>query len=126
MNFTDPVHKKVIGYIFIIFSALGLLILAFYEQFIDIFISMIQDEPGFDSEVMWIFQLISSIVWGVAIIFYIPRLIIGIGLVNQRKWANIPALIYGIISLLNVPIGTLLGIYSILVFTSKERQGEHY
>lgn len=126
MNLTDPVHKKVIGIIFIIFSAFGLLCLAFYDQFMDVILGFAQQDADFDPQVMWIFDLISSFLWGIAIIFLIPRIIIGIGLVNQRKWADVPALVYGVISLLNVPIGTLLGVYCILVFTAKRRAEEDY
>jgi len=126
MNLTDPVHKKVIGIIFIVFSAFGLLMLAFYDQLMNIILGFAQDDPGFEPEAMWFFELISSFLWGIAIIFLIPRIIIGIGLVNQRKWANVPALVYGVISLINIPIGTLLGVYCILVFTAKKRDEEDY
>ncbi|WP_420387127.1 hypothetical protein [Roseivirga sp.] len=126
MNFSDPVHKKVIGVIFIVFSALGLLMLLFYDQFMGFFLGMAQDDPGFDQDALWIFDLISSFLWGIAIIFFIPRIIIGIGLVNQRSWANVPALVYGVISLINIPIGTLLGVYCILTFTAKRRAEEEF
>lgn len=126
MNLSDPVHKKVIGVIFIVFSALGLLMLLFYDQLMSVIIGVAQDEPGFDPDAIWIFDLISSFLWGIAIIFFIPRIIIGIGLLNQRKWANVPAMVYGIISLINIPIGTLLGVYCILVFTAKKKGDEDY
>lgn len=121
MNLTDPVHKKVIGVIFIVFSALGLLMLMFYDQLMSVIIGLAQDEPGFDPDAIWVFDLINSFLWGIAIIFLIPRIIIGIGLINQRRWANVPALVYGVFSLINIPIGTLLGIYCILVFTAKSK-----
>ena len=126
MNLTDPVHKKVIGIIFIVFSAFGLLCIAFYDQFMEFIIEIAQQDSDYDPNIEWIFELISSIVWGIAIIFFIPRIIIGIGLVNQRKWADIPALVYGVISLVNIPIGTLLGVYCILVFTAKRRAEDDY
>lgn len=126
MNLTDPVHKKVIGIIFIIFSALALLCFAFYDQFMEFILGMAQQDADFDPQVMWVFDLISSFLWGIAIIFFIPRIIIGIGLINGNKWANVPALVYGIISLINIPVGTLLGVYCILVFTAKRRAQEDY
>lgn len=126
MDFSNPVHKKVIGVIFIIFSGLGLLTTFFFEQFMDLILNFAQNEPDFDSDAMFVFDIISSVVWVIAIIFHIPRLIIGIGLVNQRSWTKIPALVYGIIGLINIPIGTLLGIYTILVFTSKSKEQEEF
>ncbi|MEC7756083.1 MULTISPECIES: hypothetical protein [Roseivirga] len=126
MNLTDPVHKKVIGIIFIIFSAFGLLSILFYDQFMDFIIRMAAQDGDMPPEAAWIFDFISSLLWGIALIFFIPRIIIGIGLVNQRKWAEVPALVYGIISLINIPIGTLLGVYCILVLTAKKRAEEDY
>ncbi|GHE62052.1 hypothetical protein [Roseivirga thermotolerans] len=126
MNLTDPVHKKVIGIIFIIFSAFGLLSILFYDQFMDFIIRMAAQDGDMLPEAAWIFDFISSLLWGIALIFFIPRIIIGIGLVNQRKWAEVPALVYGIISLINIPIGTLLGVYCILVLTAKKRTEEDY
>ena len=125
MNLTDPSHKKIIGLIYIIFSAFWLLLLVFYDQLMDWVLTMaMRDDPNFDMEAIWIFDIISSIFWGIAIIFLIPRLIIGIGLLSRNKWADIPALVYGVISLLNFPIGTVLGVYAILVFTAKKPEDE--
>lgn len=126
MDLTDPVHKKVIGIIFIVFSAFWLLCLAFYDQFMGIILEFAQQDSDFDPNVMWMFDLISAFLWGIAIIFLIPRIIIGIGLINQRRWADIPALVYGIISLINIPVGTLLGVYCILVFSAKSRLQDDY
>ena len=126
MNFTDPVHKKVIGIIFIVFSAFWLITFAFYDQFMDFILNMAMDDSDFDPDVIWIFDLISSILWGIALLFFVPRLIIGIGLAGEKKWANIPGMIYGVISLLNFPFGTLLGVYCIVVFTAKKTEEEDY
>ena len=127
MNLTDPSHKKIIGLIYVIFSAFWLLMLLFYDQFMDVMLDFAaREDPSLrDPDVLWIFDFISSIFWGIAIIFLIPRLIIGIGLLNKNKWADIPALIYGVISLLNFPFGTILGVYAILVFTAKKPEEDY-
>ncbi|OEK05054.1 hypothetical protein [Roseivirga misakiensis] len=126
MKFNDPVHKKVIGIIFIVFSAFWLLMFAFYDQFMDFILNMAMKEDDFDPDILWVFDIISSILWGVVLLFFVPRLIIGVGLLTQKKWANIPGLIYGVISLLNFPFGTLLGIYCILIFTAKKPEELDY
>ncbi len=120
MNLTDPSHKKIIGLIYVVFSAFWLLMLLFYDQVMDWVLAFAADDPDFDPNAIFIFDIISSIFWGIAIIFIIPRLIIGVGLLNKAKWANMPALVYGVISLLNFPFGTVLGVYAILVFTAKK------
>ena len=109
MNLTDPSHKKIIGLIYIIFSAFWLLLFLFFDQFMDLMFEFaILEDPSFDEDMLWVFDIISSIFWGIAILFFVPRLVIGIGLLNKSKWANIPALVYGVISLLNFP-GRFLG-----------------
>jgi len=45
--------------------------------------------------------------------------------VTGQKWANIPSLVYGIISLLNFPVGTILGVYCIMVFTAKKEDEDY-
>lgn len=119
MDFSEPQHKKVIGIIYIVFSALGLLGVFVYDYFMTAILEFAaMDDPGVN-DAMWVFDLISGFIWAIAILFLIPRMIVGFGLAQGRKWANIPGLVFGVISLINLPLGTLLGIYAILVFTAK-------
>ena len=127
MDLQDPVHKKVIGVTFIVFSVFSLVGIYFYDLFME-FIQerAIMDEPDAEFEILWIFNFIDSFVWAIAILFLVPRLILGIALVTRQKWAEVPSLIFGIISILNFPIGTALGVYCILVFTAKKKPQENY
>ena len=127
MDLQDPVHKKVIGVTFIVFSVFSLVGIYFYDLFME-FIQerAIMDEPDAEFEILWIFNFIDSFVWAIAILFLVPRLILGIALVTRQKWAELPSLIFGIISILNFPIGTALGVYCILVFTAKKKPQENY
>jgi hypothetical protein len=123
MDFSESSHKRTLGILFIVFSVLGLFGLYFYDIFVD-FIFKVADSNGdpVPTEMTWIFDLIRSILWGVAVLFLIPKIIIGVGLMNGRNWANIPSLIYGILGLMNFPVGTLVGVYSILIYTAKPKQ----
>ncbi|MBO3700481.1 hypothetical protein [Roseivirga sp. E12] len=120
MNLHDPVHKKVIGISFIVFSALWLLSMAFFDTFMDFFVDKAIEESGGDPDVFFIFDIINSVFWGITVLFFIPRLVLGIALVSGQKWANIPSLVYGVVSLINFPVGTALGVYCIMVFTAKK------
>ncbi|MBA7620055.1 Serine/threonine-protein kinase PknD [subsurface metagenome] len=58
-----------------------------------------------------------------ALFFFItsaPKLITGIGLLKRRSWARILALILAIPDLMNIPIGTAIGIYVIWVLLNNE------
>lgn len=45
----------------------------------------------------------------------IPQIIGGIGLWKRREWARIVLLVVSVIELLNIPLGTALGVYTIWV-----------
>jgi hypothetical protein len=47
-------------------------------------------------------------------------LISGAGLVMEKRWARIPAMVFGAISLMNMPLGTLIGVYVIFVMIDKD------
>jgi len=84
-------------------------------------INIISMEEEISSEVFWVIEFVEKFIWGIGILFYVPRLILGFGLINKRKWAEMPSLIFAVIGMLNVPLGTGLGIYGLLVFTSKPK-----
>ena len=48
------------------------------------------------------------------------QILIGVFLGRGRGWARIAALVVGILSLLNVPVGTVLGILCLVVLLSEE------
>ncbi len=87
------------------------------------FIFFILSGTGFlthDSEARFILTTIGT---GIAIFFFIialPGLIGGIGLFKRQEWARILVLITSALHLLNFPVGTALGIYSIWVLVQDE------
>jgi hypothetical protein len=99
--------------------------MVFFDQIFEFIQERALEESQGDETVYFVFELISSIFWGITILFFIPRLILGIALVTGQKWANIPSLVYGIISLLNFPVGTILGVYCIMVFTAKKEDEDY-
>jgi hypothetical protein len=52
----------------------------------------------------------------------LPGLIAGIGLLKRRPWARILGIIVAILSLVNIPIGTIVGIYGLWVLFSSETE----
>ena len=62
---------------------------------------------------------------GIAILAFLvfislPGIIAGIGLYNRKEWARILTIIVSILELLNFPLGTALGVFSIYVLTQPE------
>lgn len=60
--------------------------------------------------VLGLIGLLAAIFMG---ILAIPSILAGVGLLQRQEWGRILALVVGIISLIDVPFGTALGIYSI-------------
>jgi len=121
MDFSDQVHRKVIGICFIVFSILNLVCLMFYSFFMNLAFSFISVEQDFTPEMFLLFGIIEKFVWAIAILFLIPRIILGLGLINGKKWADMPSMIFAVIGMINFPLGTGLGIYALLVFTAKPK-----
>lgn len=46
----------------------------------------------------------------------------GIGLLSYRPWARIVVLIMSVIDLINIPIGTAIGIYSIVILVHSDTE----
>lgn len=121
MDFSDQVHKKAIGICFVVFSLLGIVTLLFSSYFLEFVLNLISIEEDITPEIFWLFEFIEKFIWAIAILFLVPRIILGFGLINNRKWAEMPSMIFAVIGMLNFPLGTGLGIYALLVFTTKPK-----
>ena len=73
-----------------------------------------------EKEALFILSTIGTGVGLFLLIISVPGIIGGIGLFKRKEWARILVLILSAIDLLNIPIGTALGIYSIWVLAQKE------
>jgi len=50
----------------------------------------------------------------------VPGIIGGIGLLNRRRWARILVVVIGMLHLPNIPLGTLLGLYTLWVLLRQD------
>ena len=58
---------------------------------------------------------VGTFVGSILLFIAIPGIIAGIGLIYRKSWSRILALIICVIKLLNIPFGTMIGIYGIWV-----------
>ncbi len=49
----------------------------------------------------------------------------GVGLLQRQEWARVLAIVIGVISLINIPFGTALGIYTLWVLISPNADQEY-
>lgn len=109
-------HVKVIGILWVVFGAfcLGLALFALLFFFGVAQIPNVEDvSPG-------ILRLIGIIASSFLGLIAFPQIIGGLGLIRHKEWARILVLVLSFLSLVHVPFGTALGIYSMVVLFNRE------
>jgi len=109
-------HIKVIGILWVIFGALSLC----FALFAFLFFFGVAQIPGVDNVGPGILRIIGLIVSSFLALIGLPKIIGGLGLIQHKEWARILMLVISFISLANVPFGTALGVYSMIVLFNPE------
>jgi hypothetical protein len=73
-----------------------------------------------DATAIAVTSTIGTLVGGFFAIISIPQIIAGIGLIQRKAWSRVLTMIIGALSLLNIPIGTAIGIYALWAMTRPE------
>jgi len=111
-------HIQIVAALRIGFSILGLIIgLLLYSLFF-----LLGDFID-DADVQVVFTIIAKVVLVVIIVLGIPGIIAGVGLLKRKEWARILTLILSVIDLINFPVGTAVGAYSIWALVQPEVVG---
>lgn len=105
-------HKKTLGILFICYAALKIILFTLGMQLVTVALEFIQDE----AEVKFAAYIARYVVGTIVILYTLPSIIAGFGLINKKRWALVLALILGVMSLPVFPLGTGIGVYAIIVF----------
>ena len=108
-------HITLLGVLHIVYHALCLLVGILIVSLLGWIVHFV-GEP----EVSSILGMVMSIIGFFLIVLSVPGIIAGIGLLKMRPWARILALVMGIIDLLDIPLGTALGIYTLWALMSDD------
>jgi hypothetical protein len=111
-------HVKAVGIINIASSILGILAAIIVFAILNI----VANIPDVDEEAVRILQIIGIVIPWFLIIISLPGIVGGIGLLKFQGWARILILILAFLNLLNFPIGTAIGIYSIWVLLNNKTE----
>ena len=108
-------HVNVVAALQIGFSILGVVIagilfaiLHYIGDFVD------------DREAEVVLSIVANVLIVTFVVLSLPGIIAGIGLFKKKEWARILTLILSVIDLINFPIGTAVGIYSIWALSQTE------
>lgn len=108
-------HVTILGALYIAFNALML--------FAAIIVFVVIVGGGLlsgDADAIAITSGVGSAIAFLLVILSAPGIIGGIGLLKRRYWARILVLVLGFLNLVHIPLGTLLGIYTIWVLMKEE------
>lgn len=113
-------HRRILGILFIVLNVLTLLAalgLALFFGAVGVAALSSGTSEGAEGAAVSFFMLVLG---GCFLAMGVPGLITGIGLLKRRPWSRPAALVLGILSLTNFPVGTALGIYAIWFFGQPE------
>jgi len=108
-------HVPILGWCFIVYHAIVALV--------GICIGLIVSGAGAISgerDAIFVTGAVGVAIAGFLIVLSLPGIIAGLGLLKFRPWARILAIIVGALHLLSFPLGTALGVYTLVVLLNNE------
>ena len=108
-------HITLLGWLYIATNALLILIAGF------VFMMMVVvGAASGDAEAVRVMPVIATAVGGFLTALALPGILTGIGLLKRKPWARIAAAVLGIIGLMNFPLGTAVGVYTLWILLQTE------
>lgn len=114
-------HVRILAILNIIFGSLGLLVgIGLFFMFGGIgVVASVSGEP--DAAIaLPILGAVGGLIFMILVVMSAPQIIGGIGLLKKQSWARILMIVLSALGLLNIPIGTAMGIYGLWVLLSDE------
>jgi len=117
-------HVKILGILHIVFGALvvlaGIIVLIVMGGIAG-FVGA-SDQSADTQAAVPLLGGIGGLVFVICAIIGLPGLIGGIGLIQYKAWARILVIVLSALDLLNIPLGTALGIYGFWVLLNKDTE----
>jgi hypothetical protein len=117
-------HVKVLAVLYIVLSGIGLLfgILMLFAAGTIAGLVGVSASPEDAAIAIPIVGIAGTALAVVLLLFSAPGLITGWGLLKLRPWARILGIVLAVISLINFPIGTAVGIYGLWVLLTRDTE----
>jgi hypothetical protein len=108
-------HITILGWLYLVGYAFFLLIGAFVFTLL----TSIGAVSG-DEQAMMILSLVGTSVGALLVALAIPGMAAGFGLLAHKTWGRYLAIVVAILGLINFPIGTLVGVYTLWVLMQED------
>ena len=105
-------HTIILGWLYLVGHAVFLAVGAF----VFVLLAGIGAASG-ETETLTILSVVGISVGTLLGLLAVPGLLAGYGLLKHKPWARVLAMVVGILSLVNFPVGTAIGIYTLWVLT---------
>ena len=120
-------HKRLLSILHIIYGSLHILLFVIISMIVNTVLPFalaeIQEESREGAMIAgMVFSVVKSVFYVLLILIPIPSIVGGIALINGKKWGLSLLLISGSLSLLSIPIGTALGVYTLWVFLERDKK----
>ncbi len=116
-------HVKILGILHIVFSVLGVLVgIGVLVVFGSLALFGAASQRDGDVVALPLLGGIGGLAFLFILIFSLPGLIAGIGLVKLKPWARILGIVISALDLISIPFGTALGIYGLWVLLQNETE----
>lgn len=116
-------HVKVLGWLFIVFGVFYVLLAFGSSMVMGLVATFVASQGGEDAAIG---ASVLGLTGGAVFIFFlclaIPSILAGWGLLSYKPWARILAIVLSVIGLINIPMGTMVGIYGLWVLFHKETE----
>ena len=114
-------HVKVLAVLHIVLGALGVLIGLGIFAVVGGVAGLVQLDGDDDADqVVPLLGAAGGFVLIVMLVLSVPGIIAGIGLLSFQPWARILTIVLSILDLVNIPFGTILGVYGLWVLLATE------
>jgi hypothetical protein len=116
-------HVKIIAALCLVFGAFGVLSALFSSFIFSALAALVGSTNDPDASAgMAVLGLTGITLTIVVLVFSIPYIICGWGLLKLRPWSRILGIILAAISLIRIPFGTIFGIYALIILFNKETE----
>lgn len=116
-------HVKVLGTLFIVFGALYILLAFGSSMIMGLVAGLVGAQGGDDAAVgATVLGLAGAALFVFWLCLGIPGIITGIGLLKLKRWARIVGIVLSAIRLVQIPFGTILGLYGLWVLFNKDTE----
>ena len=117
-------HVKIIGILHVVLGGMGVLAAVAFLALFNGIASIVGTQAQASDAAVAVPVLggIGGILFVVCLVFSLLSLVGGIALLNMASWSRVFMLVVSALYLINIPIGTALGIYGIWALTKPETQ----